>query len=86
MAQPQPDRHRATKPRGRRGVPVQAEKIRQLRERTGVNVSAFAAKIGISRQHMYNLEGGWKKNTTPEVAHRIATELGVDYEQIVAAA
>lgn len=80
---PQPDREKPPTPRGPRGVHVRAETIRDLRRRTGVKVPEFAAKIGISTQHMYNLEGGWKLRTSTEVAHRIANELNVAYEQIV---
>lgn len=86
MAQPPPRRDPAAKRRGRRSVPVQATKIRELREQMELDVPGFAKQIGISTQHMYNLENGWKKCTSPKVARRIATALKVDYTQIVDAA
>lgn len=86
MAQPQPDQHTATKPRRRRGVPILADKIRELREELNLDVPTFATKVGISTQHMYNLENGWRDRTSVRTAHRIAAELKVGYKQIVAAA
>lgn len=74
---------RAPRPRHRRGVQVKADNLRNLRQRTGIPVRAFAKQVGISTQHMYNLENGWKTRISPEAAQRIANQLQVDYEQIV---
>lgn len=79
----QPTQQQAPRPRIRRGVQVKANKIRALREGTGDNVRTFATKVRISHQHMYNLENGCRPRASVEVAHRIANELGVQYEQIV---
>ena len=67
MAKPLPDR----------------ETIRKLRQARGVKVSAFAAKVGISAQHMYNIENGYK-GASIEVLNRIAAALDVPTAAVTA--
>jgi len=56
--------------------------IRRLRERTGVNVPAFAARVGITSQALSNIELG-TRSASLRVLIRIAEELGVRLDLIV---
>jgi transcriptional regulator with XRE-family HTH domain len=64
-----------------RTVYQDGEEIRRLRERSGLNVPAFAAKVGITSQAMSNIELG-NRSASLGVLIRIARELGVRLDLI----
>lgn len=58
------------------------EKIRRTRQARNLGVPAFAAKVGISTQHMYNIENGCK-GASVDVLHRIAAELNIPFTAVI---
>lgn len=55
--------------------------IRLWRQRRGKTVIQLASEVGISKQHLYNLELGYN-TARPEILYRIATALSVEFEAI----
>lgn len=51
--------------------------VREARERAGKRQGEFAAEIGISRQHLTNVETG-RRRAAPAIYWRIANALGLD--------
>lgn len=58
--------------------------IRKLRIESGKKPGEFAAAVGISYVHLYNVETG-SKQASPEVLHRIARELQVPADELLLA-
>lgn len=63
---------------------VDGPTVRHLRERNGDNLAAFAAKAGISLQHLSRIERG-QRSPSPEVVGRIAKALRVKVDAILPA-
>jgi transcriptional regulator with XRE-family HTH domain len=59
-------------------IPVHLNRhaLRAIRERSGLSVTALAARAGVSQPHLSNLETGRRK-ASPAVVHRLATALAV---------
>ena len=55
--------------------------IRAIRETTGVSISAFAPRVGVTQGYMSNVELGHKQPTVEFMA-RVARELGVPLEAV----
>lgn len=62
---------------------VKGSEIREKRQRLGVKPGEMADRVGISTPHLRNIELG---NRTPaiEVVHRLARELGVEADDLLA--
>ncbi len=58
-----------------------ADRLRELREATGMSQYALARKAGISKQAMSHLEAG-RNDPSWETVQRLALALGVDYEAL----
>lgn len=54
---------------------------RAIREATGVSISAFAPRVGVTQGYMSNVELGHKKPTVEFMA-RVARELGVPLDAV----
>ena len=50
--------------------------LRAMREMAGVDVSTFAAEIGVSQPHLSNVEGG-RRSASPALIEAAARRLGV---------
>lgn len=57
--------------------------IRSLRQKGGIKTGAFAARVGLSRQHMTAIEAH-SHVASIEALERIATELGVEVDELLA--
>lgn len=55
--------------------------IRAIRVATGVSISAFAPRVGVTQGYMSNVELGHKQPTV-EFMSRVAQELGVPLDAI----
>lgn len=64
-------------------MPLLNDQPRKLRESSGRKRREFAAKVGISYKHLVNIERSVRPPSI-EVANRIANELGVDVDDILA--
>lgn len=62
---------------GTSGVPVQGELIRELRINLGYSGADFAIAVGVSAQHVSDMELG-KRGASPKVLKRMATILEVE--------
>lgn len=60
---------------------AQGPAIRAIRERSGLSVSAFAPKVGVTQGYMSNVELG-HKTPTVEFLSRVARELGVPLDAV----
>jgi len=60
---------------------AQASALRRLRRAAGIKPGDFAARLGISAQHLRGIEGGWK-SASPEVLGKAAAELGCEVTDI----
>lgn len=60
---------------------VDGPRLRELRQRSGQKVGAFATTVGISRGHLVNLERS-ARPASIEVLYRIATALGVEISEL----
>lgn len=60
---------------------IDGKKVRELRERAGIDQPALAARVGISQPAMSYIETG-KRNPNPALTLRIAEALGVTFEDI----
>ena len=65
----------------RRRFRIDGPKIREYRERKGIDQTAFAARIGVSQPYMSNVELGRKGVSAARVLV-IARELGVGFDDI----
>ena len=65
----------------RRRFRIDGPKIREYRERKGIDQTAFAALIGVSQPYMSNVELGYR-GASPRVIVAIARELGVGFDDI----
>jgi len=65
----------------RRRFRIDGVKIREYRERKGIDQTAFAALIGVSQPYMSNVELGRKGVSAARVLV-IARELGVSFDDI----
>ena len=65
----------------RRRFRIDGPKIREYRERKGIDQTAFAALIGVSQPYMSNVELGRKGVSAARVLV-IARELGVSFDDI----
>ena len=65
----------------RRRFRIDGPKIREYRERKGIDQTAFAARIGVSQPYMSNVELGRKGVSAARVLV-IARELGVSFDDI----
>lgn len=67
-----------------KGVPTRhnGQAIRDLRISEGIEVRDLAAKVGLSRKGLLNVETG-VRDTRPEVLARIAKALGVEVAVIM---
>lgn len=58
--------------------------IRVIRERSGLNVTELASRVGISRGFLSNIEAGRKDGSrSPEVLISVARELKCDLAAII---
>jgi transcriptional regulator with XRE-family HTH domain len=57
------------------------QNVRQLRQARGVKPAAFAEQVRCSTAHMRSVENGWR-SASPELAARIAKELGVEVDKL----
>ncbi len=66
-------------------VPLDCEKIKQLRERLGLSQADAAVKAGFKagRQYWYNIESGQRINIKIETLERIAAALGVKAKDLL---
>lgn len=55
--------------------------IRAIREATGVSISAFAPRVGVTQGYMSNVELGHKQPTVEFMA-RVAAALGVPLDAV----
>lgn len=55
--------------------------VRALRESIGIRHSDFAVRVQISAGYLTNIEAG-RKQPAPDVARRIADELGVPLDAV----
>lgn len=55
--------------------------IRAIREATGVSISAFAPRVGVTQGYMSNVELGHKAPTV-ELMRRIADQLAVPLDAV----
>lgn len=55
--------------------------VRVIREALGISLTSLAARASLSKSYLSELERG-AYQPTPEVAQRIATELGVKLDAI----
>jgi len=55
--------------------------IRAIRELSGLSISAFAPRVGVTQGYMSNVELGHKQPTVEFMA-RVARELGVSLDAI----
>ncbi len=69
--------------RGMGGIRVNGEALRALRERSGYGQTEFASMVGIDRAYLSHIEAG-RRNPSPGVAKRIATQLRVPIVAILA--
>ena len=58
-------------------VPLNREKIRQLREAQKLTLSEAGARIGMSRQQWHDIESGRRSDPSFSTIERIARALGV---------
>ena len=65
----------------RRRFRIDGVKVREYRERKGIDQTAFAALIGVSQPYMSNVELGRKGVSAARVLV-IARELGVGFDDI----
>ena len=62
---------------------IEHSRVRELRESQGLSVAQLAAKSGLTRQTIYNLERGDRPCPSADVLVRIARALGVAVEDLV---
>ena len=67
-----------------RGTVIDAAALREKRIRTGLRVAAFAAEVGLSADHLRNVELG-NKQLSPEALSRVATRLGIEPGELLTA-
>ena len=60
---------------------VDGPRLRELRQRSGQKVGAFATAVGISRGHLVNLERS-ARPASIEVLYRMAGALGVEINEL----
>ncbi len=60
------------------------EKIKELRMRLGLSQSAFAAKLGIHKQMVSDVERGKQKRFNPAIEQKITAIFGVDPAYFIA--
>jgi transcriptional regulator with XRE-family HTH domain len=58
-------------------MPFSGEKLREIRERAGVEREALAAAVGTSKQYVSHLENGVKANPAFDLVEKLAKSLGV---------
>lgn len=68
----------------RESVRQDGQAIRRLRQHTGVKVSELADQVGVAAGTLHNIENG-HNTASIEVLHRIARQLDVDVQQLLAA-
>lgn len=69
-----------------RGVPVNRERIKQLRTEKGLSLQAAADKAGMKgRAHWHNIESGAQKDSgiSIELLERVASALGVKVVDLI---
>ncbi len=54
------------------------KKIQELRKRLGLSQSAFAAKLGIHKQMVSDVERGKQKRFNPQIEQKIVEIFGID--------
>lgn len=71
-------------PLNHKDVPTRhdGQAIRNLRIQAGMDTRELAARIGLTRKSLWNIEAGYR-DTRPEVLSRIAKTLGVDVAAIM---
>jgi len=57
--------------------------IRSLRQQRGIKTGALATRLGITRQHMTNIESGWSTSASIELLNRMAEVLNVEASALV---
>lgn len=65
----------------RTAKPAFARRLRQLREAAGLSVAELAAKLGVSRQAVHQLEAG-RAQPAWETVQRLADVLGLSTEDL----
>jgi len=60
---------------------IDGGKVRELRERAGMDQPTLAARVGIKQPTLSQIETG-KRNTKPEITLKIAEALGVTFDDI----
>lgn len=65
-------------------MPLNAQKIRELRERTGMTLDEAARKVGFkTRQQWYALENGGRRNVQSDTLLALSRALGVPMEELM---
>jgi transcriptional regulator with XRE-family HTH domain len=59
-------------------MPFSGAKLRQLRERAGLERERLAEMAGTTKQYISHLENGVRKNPTYDLVEQLAVALGVD--------
>jgi transcriptional regulator with XRE-family HTH domain len=65
----------------RRRFRIDGVKVREYRERNGMDQSTFAGRVGVSQPYMSNVERG-RANPSAARVLLIARELGVQFDDI----
>ena len=56
--------------------------IRAIRKALGIPQVSLAARVGITKAYLCQIERGSREQPSPDVLHRIADELGVPLDAI----
>jgi len=64
---------------------LNGEAVKALRDEQGIRQAELARRVGIDRSALNHMEAG-RSGAFPETARRIATELGVTLDDVLAAA
>jgi transcriptional regulator with XRE-family HTH domain len=66
-------------------MPFASPQLRTRRVASGTKSGVLAQKVGVTQSHLINVERG-RQPGSPELFARIATALGIDVDQLIAAA